>query len=222
MSGSFPMSAGERLELRRKARLLILLHAAEQAGVAPIRVLPLHAFAYLANVLAPVWDMPAQEGRILKRKGGPFYPEMQSDLDRLVGVGLVKISGVGHSRAEGGDWRLDGSYRLNLPMARAALVFLSEQPDEQRVEAFILELAFAISALPRWDLESALVEDATYSDPTTGENNVLDFGEWAVRNPSASAARYFEQLQPQHLGRITPGEKLHLYIRHLYRRVNVS
>src|SRR2546422_4375809 len=69
--------------LRRHARLIALLHAAEGAGLVPLRITRLHSFAYLSNVLAPVWDMAALDGKILKRRGGPFYPNMQRDLDRL-------------------------------------------------------------------------------------------------------------------------------------------
>ena len=59
--------------LRRQVRLLVLLRAAEAAGLAPLRILRLHAFAYLSNVLAPVWDLRALDGKVLKRRGGPFY-----------------------------------------------------------------------------------------------------------------------------------------------------
>src|ERR1700687_2575811 len=82
----------ERIEeLQRRIRLLVLLSAAERAGLVPLRILRLHSFAYLSNVLAPVWDMPALDGKVLKRHGGPFYPALQRDLDRLVGMGRVLI-----------------------------------------------------------------------------------------------------------------------------------
>ena len=218
---SVDLEAGQA-SLRRMARLLVLLDAAGQAGLAPIRILPLHAFAYLTNVLAPVWDMPAQDGRVLKRKGGPFYPDLQSDLDRLVGMGMVTITAISHVLGQDERWRLEGCYRLNSDMAERALRFLLGLADEQQFSAFVVELAFAISALPREELDRALVEDATYSDPAISENNVLDFAEWASRNPSANAAGYFEQLTPPGTWGVSPGEKLHLYVRHLHRRVHAG
>ena len=75
------------------------------------------------------------------------------------------------------------------------------------------------AALGEDELRLAMVEDATYSDPAVSENNVLDFDEWTRRNPSANAAHYFTRLMPGGIP-ATPGEKLHLYARHLRRRIS--
>ena len=125
--------------LRRRVRLVVLLDAAENAGLVPLRIIRLHAFAYLSNVLAPVWDMPALDGKLLKRRGGPFYPAMQRDLDRLVGMGVVVITGLDHVRDDDGRWRLEGSYRLNRPFAEGVLALLSSYDDEWRLVVFIQE-----------------------------------------------------------------------------------
>src|SRR5437016_336881 len=82
--------------VRRRVRVIALIDAAENAGLNPIPILRLHALAYLSNVLAPVWNMPALDGKVLKRRGGPFYPALQRDLDFLVGAGVVVISGLIH------------------------------------------------------------------------------------------------------------------------------
>lgn len=207
--------------LRRQARILVLLDAAEKAGLSPIGIIPFHAFAFLSNVLAPVWDMPALDGKILKRKGGPFYPELQRDLDRMVGVGMVLITNVDHVRDPEGRWRLEGRYQLNYAMSELAISYLLHLPDERRFASFAGELAYALSALSESDLEWALVDDATYSDPGVSENNVLDFDEWARRNPSVNAANYFDQIMPKGT-RATPGEKVHLYMRHIHRRAHAG
>ncbi len=207
--------------LRRQARILILLNAAAEASLAPISVIPLHAFAYLANVLAPVWNMPALDGRILKRKGGPFYPDLQHDLDRMVGTGMVIVRGVHHVHDSVGKWRVEGMYGLNRQLTRTALEYLLGLYDEGRVAAFARELAFALSALDDSDLERALIEDATYSDPTFSDDNVLDFEEWSQRNPSVNAAAYFDHFMPAGT-RATAGERLHLYVRHLHRRIHAD
>ena len=41
--------------LRQQVRLLMLLDGSERAGITPIRLHRLHTYAYLSNVLAPVW-----------------------------------------------------------------------------------------------------------------------------------------------------------------------
>ena len=133
---TLPLDAHERDSLRRQARILLLLRGAAGAGLCPIDLLALHAYAYLANVLAPVWDMPPLDGRILKRRGGPFYPTLQADLDRLVGMGVVRISDVAHVQDSAGKWRLEGQYTLHRTMAEPAIDFLLGQPDEARCRSF--------------------------------------------------------------------------------------
>ena len=206
---------------RRQARILLLIDAASRAGLTPVPLLTFHALAYLANVLAPVWDMPAHDGKVLKRRGGPFYPDLQGDLDRMVGAGMVIISNVSHVQMPDGKWRLEGGYDLNGALASSALSFLLSHPDESRLSKFITELAYAISVLEPSEVERALAEDATYSDPAVSMDNVLDFSEWASQNPSANAANYFARLFPSH-GSVSPGEKLHLYVRHLRRRAHAG
>lgn len=196
---------------------MMLLDAAEAAGLAPIKILRLHAFAYLSNVLAPVWDMPVLDGRVLKRRGGPFYPALQQDLDRLVGMGVATISGVSHVQDESKRWRLEGSYRLHRPFADPILTTLSLFPEESRLGAFVLELGYALSGLSDHELDIAVSQDATYSDPLVTVDNVIDFDGYR-ENYSVNAAERFDRVVPG--GHATPGEKLHLYVRHMHRRIN--
>ena len=183
--------------LQRSIRLVLLLDAAENAGLTPIPILQLHTFAYLSNVLSPVWwEMPVQDGKILKRHGGPFYPSLQHDLDRLVGKGVVFISGISHVLDEEQQWRLEGSYNLNRSFADRILAVTKKFDNENRLLTFLQELAYAISALSGHDLERATTQDATYSDPIIDAGNVIDFAEWRKINYSANAARHFERLIP--------------------------
>ena len=78
--------------LRRRARLLQLLDAAERAAITPLASGRLHAFAYLADVLSPVWDLLPFRGEIYKFENRPHYADLQAELDQLVVLGLVEIS----------------------------------------------------------------------------------------------------------------------------------
>lgn len=209
-------------DIARQVRIVILLEAARLAGLSPIQLLRLHALAYLANVLSPVWEMRALDGKVLKRRGGPFYPAMQADLDRLVGRGLVLLSGVGHQRDQDGRWRLEGAYRLNLRLAEPALSAIRTSDPEARTLAFVKELALALASLDDSEFDRAMSEDATYANPAVSAGNVVDFDEWQrwqERNYSANASLRFAELLPIG-GRIRPAEKLHLYVRHLHRRMH--
>ncbi len=205
--------------VQRRVRLVVLLDSATRAGLVPLRLLRLHAFAYLCNVLSPVWDMPSFNGKVLKRRGGPFYPELQLDLDCLVGMGVAFITNLGHARDGEGNWRLEGAYSLNDAFSAKILSQINTYKSEVRISAFIRELAFALSALDEAALDAAVTEDATYSDPNVTYGNVVDFDEWKKENYSANVADYFEQITPSGKD-TTPAEKIHLYVRHLYRRVH--
>ncbi|MYC67241.1 MAG: hypothetical protein F4X12_13000 [Acidobacteriia bacterium] len=131
---------------------------------------------------------------------------------------MIRISDVAHVRDSAGKWRLEGQYTLHGTMAEPAIDFLLGQPDEARVAAFVQELGYALSILTVEQLDQALIEDATYGDPGISTHNVLDFGEWAQRNPSSEAAHFFDEFMAEGV-RTTPGEKLHLYVSHLRRRL---
>jgi len=217
-----PQNDDERwVRLRRRLRLIMILDAAESAGLIPIGIIQLHVIAYLSNVLAPVWDLSPLDGKVMKRRGSPFYPAMQHDLDRLVSQGLVLISKLGYSVGDDERLRLDGSFYLNHRFADAIISQYRKYESEERLANFIDELTYAFSALSEQDLRLIVSEDATYSDKLTSIGNVVDFGEWQKLNYSANIANYFERLIPSGAA-ATPGEKLHLYARHLYRRLHES
>ncbi len=204
--------------IRRRVRLVVLLEASREAGIEPLPTLRLHLIAYLANVLSPVWDMPSVDGSVLKRSGGPFYPDLQNDLDRLVGLGVVRVENLRHQRIDDDRYRLDGRYRLNPDLAEPILTYLNAMPKEAAAAHFVRELVLALSALSDEEIDRAITEDATYANPKVGNDNVIDFGEWLSANYSAAAAEKVGDLVPA--GAIVgASEKVHLYVRHLRRRL---
>lgn len=205
--------------LRRKVRLVALIDSAERAGLAPLPVQRLHTFAFLSNVLAPVWDMPVLDGKVFKRRGGPFYPVLQHDLDILVGSGVAIISSLGHVLDEQKRWRLEGSYHLHRVFADRILNRIGDFEEERKFLGFLEELALALSSLSDEDLDKATSEDATYSDPIVDFGNVVDFAEWQRKNSTAAAAAQFERFLPRGV-RADNGEKLHMYLRHLQTRIH--
>lgn len=210
------VNAVEYDSLRRKVRIILLLHGAEQAGIAPIRLRRLHTYAYLSNVLAPVWDTRVFDGQLLKRRGGPFYPALQRDLDRLVGMGLVLITDIRHVIDDDNQWKLDGACFLNRELAGDAMTAIRSFPQELDNQSFLLEVAYSVSALKDNALDLLPGQDPTYSDSSVGYKNVVDFDNWRKLNYSANAARHFASV----LENATRGELLHLYARQLVRMIN--
>lgn len=205
--------------IRRRVRLIILLKASAEAGMDPLPTLRLHLVAYLANVLSPVWDMPSVDGAVLKRRGGPFYPDLQRDLDRLVGLGVVRVTNLRHIRLDDNDhYRLEGSYRLNAEFADPILNHLQSMPGEAAAAIFLRELVLALSALSDEEIDRAVTEDATYADPRVGQDNIIDFSDLSRTNYSATAAEKVGSLVPTGAV-VSASEKVHLYVRHLQRRL---
>lgn len=204
--------------IRRRIRLVVLLEASREAGIEPLPTLRLHLIAYLTNVLSPVWDMPSADGSVLKRRGGPFYPDLQADLDRLVGMGIVHVHDLRHQRIDDDRYRLEGSYRLNSDMAKPILEQLRSMKSEAEAARFVRELVLALSALSDEEIDRAITEDATYANPKVGPDNVIDFGEWLSANYSAAAAEKVGSFVKA--GAVVgASEKVHLYVRHLRRRL---
>src|ERR1700722_5033461 len=78
----------------RKLRLIAILDACSLVGLSPTSIATVHTIAYLADALAPVWNLPILDGQVLKRRLHPFFPRLQRDLDLLVGQGVVHVARV--------------------------------------------------------------------------------------------------------------------------------
>ncbi len=219
-------------KLKQRCRVLLLLDAAEQIGITPLPSAQFHAFAYLADVLSPVWELVPFDGKIYKSDGGPHYPDLQEELDSLVVLGLVQVSDLHYEvvRDDGGA-RISGSYGLNfssehLETILAALGARSSEEaidsDDCSVHAYLVELAGALATLAEDQIESATCVDITYR--TNAElYNVVDFANWVddawVANPSWQAAERFQAFLPDE-SKLMPGEKLYLYAAYLGRAMH--
>ena len=219
--------------LKQRCRVLLLLDAAEQAGIAPLPSPQLHAFAYLADVLSPVWYLVPFDGKIYKSEGGPHYPDLQNELDCLVVQGLVQVRDLRYDNTTGGGARIAGSYALNFSSKHLETIFgalgarapdAAIDRDDRRLHAFLVELAGALATLPDNQIESAVAVDATYR-AEENLHNVVDFAEWAEdqrkANPSWRAAELFSAFLPED-SRMLPGEKLYLYAAYLGQAMHAS
>jgi hypothetical protein len=219
--------------VRRRARLLMLLDAAERAGIAPLASTKLHAFAYLADVLSPVWDLIPFDGKIYKSEGGPHYPDLQLELDRMVALGLVQISHLRFIDRGPVGARIDGLYALNFgsePLAALLAALGCDGPEraidpgDADVHAFLVELAGALATLPDDQIDVAAGVDVTYG-AARNLNNVVDFADWAEdkwqANASWRAAERFHTFMPKDAS-LSPGEKLYLYATYLGRAIHAA
>ena len=219
--------------LRRRCRVLLLLEAAEQSGITPMPSARLHAFAYLADVLSPVWELIPFDGKVYKSNGGPRYPDLQDEIDSLVVLGLVQASDLTYEATADGGARIVGCYGLNFvaPHLEPILSALGARsaeaavdPGDLNLHAYLLELAGALATLPDDQIESATGVDVTYRAQAQ-PHNVVDFAEWVddewEANPSWRTAERFQAFFPSE-SNLLSGEKLYLYAAYLGRAMHAG
>ena len=219
--------------IRRRTRLLLLLDAAEQAGITPLASVRLHAFTYLADVLSPVWNLVPFDGKIYKSEGGPHYSDLQFELDRMVALGLVEIGDLRYVDRGKAGARIDGFYTLNFtsphlsPLLSALGVegpSLAIDPADTDIHAFLVELAGALATLPDDQIDVAASVDVTYG-AAINLNDVIDFADWVEdkwhANASWRAAERFRTFMPNDAS-LTAGEKLYLYAAYLGRAIHAA
>lgn len=220
--------------MRQRARVLQVLDAAERAAIAPLRTQRLHTFAYLADVLSPVWHLSPFDGKVLKVTGGPHYPDLQREVDQLVVHGLIKISGLQYMPQPDGGCRVDAYYSLNFELEglEDILRALGARDREAALDwrdcefhNFLLDLAGALATVPDKNMDEAAAVDATYADERFDVSNVVDFASWstdpATDNLSYRTAEKFQDFLPED-AKLSGGEKLYLYASFLGRRLNAT
>jgi hypothetical protein len=203
----------------RRVRLLAILDVCDEVGMTPVLGFSVHAFAYLTDALAPVWDLPAMDAQLIKRKYRPFFPALQSDLDWLVGVGLVVVEHFEYMEdPSGAGWRLNASYSLNELPAMRILETARDYPSEARKLRFVREVVMAACGLGEETVSFLGGVDAAYSSGSVDFGDVLDLEREGTVNASAEAARRFRDLAGSGYG-MSDAELVHLYVRHLYGKV---
>jgi hypothetical protein len=203
---------------RRWLRLIGLMDAADWAGLSPIGTPALHSLSYLAEVLSPIWSMRPSDGKVLKAAANPYFPALQQDLDRLIGMGMVAVNHLMVVKAGQGPSRLEGTFSLNREFADPVLNALRKMADERDFLQFLQQVAQAYAQLSDEELADAMTEDATYGDSNVDAGDVIDLGEWsdAQSTPTARAARAIRSFSSREL---MPAETIDIYVMHIVERM---
>jgi hypothetical protein len=199
----------------------MLLDAADYAVITPISTSRLHAFAYLADVLSPVYHLAPIAGSILKRRAGPYFPELQWELDRLVGMGLVDVFDltpvVEQARAY-----IDAAFALMRDRCEVLLSLVGKEQQFAKLKEFFEELAGALAEVPDVELDATTSADATWESGPQGA--VIDYAEWRARNYSRTGADRVGQMASEIWGKsstpLSPATKINLYVRYMKRAAN--
>lgn len=168
--------------------LLTLLDAAERIGIAPLSAQRLHRLVYLANAMAPVYDLLTPDGYLLKYKRGPFFPEVQWDIDRVCAQGLASVSNLKTLKDDLGWW-----FKADYSLTRTGMAAVDKaiRLDQMaRKATFLREVVRAFASVikgeePREEHDDVVLMDVTYNQADA--DGPIDF-EVASRNLTALAA----------------------------------
>ena len=201
------------IHVRRRIRALMLLDATDYAVISPVPVYRFHALAFLADVLSPLYEFPTISGKILKRRAYPYYPDLQWEIDRLIGLNLVTILEL---RPIIQTSRAYLNFSLSLDREHATPLLDLVYADQQLclLRDYFRELAGALSNIDDADLDEATASDVTWDNGHMG--TVIDYAEWRAKNYSILGADQIEQLAAHTLGddavNLSPGAKVSLYV----------
>lgn len=204
---------------RRWLRILSILDACRWVGLTPITTSSLHVIAYLSEVLAPAWMLEPLDGKVLKQSTAPYYPTLQQDIDRLIGMGLVRVDDLKIGRNDDDIPILLPKISLIEERVEPILTVLSELPGEEFVLDFLREVVQAFSRLSDEQVPSSMSEDATYGSPAVDTGQVIDLGEWLSAEETATSYTVGRIRQLAGDG-MNPAEIIDIYVNHIVYRVN--
>lgn len=174
----------------RRYWILLVLRATCMAGSGTVSSDFFHKLVYYVNALLPSVGLPSETARVMKASYGPFFPEYQWDLDRLVGINLVEVADLKWIST---DQRFFGKYRVTPRGRLLAEQIAASTPGLSDIERAISEMVSAFLANPVALSTLAAKLDANFGQDTVRDGEVIDFGEWSQENHSRDAAEFLFQ-----------------------------
>ncbi|MHC0466302.1 hypothetical protein [Kosakonia cowanii] len=186
-------------------RAIMLLYSSEIAGIYPLPQNIFHSLAFYSNTLSRVFNIKALDGKILKLKSGPYYPDLQKQLDYLICAGVVKIFVDSNDNKK-------ASYSIDQELSKS-IISQYNIIDETDEFDFIQNVVFAFSELDNIEISLSNKFDATYADVRVGYGHIIDFDEWSSYNPTYNVTDFFENNNSSF--HLTKTVKIKLYTRQL-------
>lgn len=174
----------------RRYWILLVLRATCLAGAGTVSSDFFHKLVYYVNALLPSVGLPSETARVMKATYGPFFPEYQWELDRLVGAGLVAVADI---KWISEDQRFFGKYRVTARGRSVAEHLANSTPGLSEIERAISEMVSAFLSTPGALSTLASKFDANLGLDTVRDGQVIDFGEWRNQNYSRDAAEFLFQ-----------------------------
>jgi hypothetical protein len=198
-------------ELRARVWVLFAIDACDRAGLTPIPKQRFHTLVFLSNCLARLFSTTPPSERILHYKRGPYYPDVQWQLDRLVAMGCVRPTDLSLEPDRFGPW-LTATYDIT-PGGTSIVEQCRLTPLGSAVGSYVDELVFAFSRLNLREVDDIGLRELNWAASDLGD--LISFGT-SEDNLAVQKAAEFERLVPELLTRRFR-EQLQLYLRYIQR-----
>lgn len=153
--------------------LLILVGASGTAGLTPLSDKLFHRMVFLSNSLAKLYETQPPAELVLKQDRGPYYPQAEIELERLVIQELVTMTGMRWT--EGADRQMEASFSLSPSGLACVRRLVMASGWCARVQSFLNDLAAAVAHVDEGDEVSTADRDLTYSQPGIQDRAVISF-----------------------------------------------
>ena len=186
-------------------RAIMILYSSQLAGIYPLPQNIFHDLAFYSNTLSRVFNIKALDGKILKLKSGPYYPDLQKQVDYLICAGIIKIFVDRNDNKK-------ISYSIDQELSKTIISQYDIIDDTDEFD-FIQNVVFAFSELDNTEISLSNQIDSTYADVSVGYGHVIDFDEWSSYNPTFNVTHFFENNNSDF--HLTKTVKIKLYTRQL-------
>lgn len=201
---------------RRQAILIGLFDAVERSGTRPVDSRLMHTLWYLSNALAPAWGLSPFDSAVLKTEGQPYFPNVQLDIDSLVGTGMLAVAEL---QTVDGEQRMQGRFVLNRHFADRVLNVMRDIPEDRDLLDFLDDVVQSANRLSGVEQAVALTQDATYGDPGVDSGSVIDLGLWTRRDATTPTQYILDRLRIAAGRDLLPAELMEMYVDHIGRRL---
>jgi hypothetical protein len=161
----------------------------------------LNGLAYLANATVPCYQIEPLDATVRKSDDGPLYPQLIWDADRLVGMGLLAVSGLVIQPAANPV----GMYSITRAGLEVVRKVRSSHGRFNELAISLWGIAMAYARSPTSvDAKNLLSRDGNYAESHHVSGDVIDFGVWDVANWTRDAVT---RLQAGIAGRLAGEEE---------------
>ena len=198
-------------QVQARVWVLVAIDACDRAGLLPIGKTRLHRMFFLSNFLAELYQATPPAKRVLKYKRGPFYPDVQWQLDRLSAMGLVRVSNLLVAKDDHGPW-MEADYSIT-SAGIETINIIRDTPLGKSTGIYVDELVFAFGRLGERRLDDIALSELNYAAPGVADGALITFDD-RDSNLALRKTSDFERVAPEAL-RNRIREKLQLYLRYI-------